>query len=200
MSIGAKILLITVFAVITTALTGVLVQNVLVHEVGIERTLNTMKSTLLQAEQVRQQTSELAERAVYDEEAMRKELFEVKDYRQSKVFVSVPVVAAWKSVEGVAAEQGYTFRTPALHPRNPQNAPSEEEKLILKHFQDTGSKDYISVDEANNYLLYARSVTLSADCLACHGDPATSKTKDGKDPLGFPMENLKKATFTGHSF
>ncbi len=197
MSIGIKILLVTVCAVTITSLTGIFVQNILVHEVGIERTLNTMKSTLLQAEQVRKQTSQLAERAIYKEDVLRKELFEAKDYRQSEVFHTVPVVAAWKSVEAVAADQGYTFRIPALHPRNPQNSPTEEEKLILKHFQETGSQEFITVNKAQNYLLYARSVTLSADCLACHGNPANSKTKDGKDPLGFPMENLKKDDLYG---
>ncbi len=36
---------------------------------------------------------------------------------------------------------------------------------------------------------WSKPITLSRDCLSCHGDPATSPTGDGKDMLGFKMEN-----------
>ena len=48
--------------------------------------------------------------------------------------------------------------------------------------------DYFEVDEKGNEILYARPIVLSADCLMCHGDPANSPKKDGKDMLGFRME------------
>ncbi len=38
---------------------------------------------------------------------------------------------------------------------------------------------------------------LLTSCLICHGDPATSPTKDGKDVLGFPMDNAKVGDIQG---
>jgi methyl-accepting chemotaxis protein len=43
----------------------------------------------------------------------------------------------------------------------------------------------------------ARPVRLQASCLSCHGDPANSPTGDGKDVLGFPMENAKQGDIKG---
>jgi methyl-accepting chemotaxis protein len=42
-----------------------------------------------------------------------------------------------------------------------------------------------------------RAITLDASCMSCHGDPATSPTKDGKDFLGFAMENWKPGDMHG---
>ena len=35
----------------------------------------------------------------------------------------VPVVVGWKVAQEYASKQGMEFKTPALHPRNPQNSP-----------------------------------------------------------------------------
>ena len=48
--------------------------------------------------------------------------------------------------------------------------------------------EYFEIDEKTGELVYARPIVLASDCLACHGDPANSPTKDGKDMLGFRME------------
>ncbi len=46
-------------------------------------------------------------------------------------------------------------------------------------------------------IVYARPIRLTSDCLTCHGDPANSATHDGKDPLGFQMENWKAGEIHG---
>jgi chromosome segregation ATPase len=40
-------------------------------------------------------------------------------------------------------------------------------------------------------IAYARPVIMSKSCMACHGNPANSSTGDGRDVLGFQMENWK---------
>jgi methyl-accepting chemotaxis protein len=105
------------------------------------------------------------------------------------------VVAAWQSIEVLAEEQGYDFRVVKDQPRNAANTPDQNEFRILRTLQDTGENRYFEVTD--NRMVYARPIHLTADCLACHGDPATSTTGDGLDPLGYPMENLRDGAFHG---
>jgi methyl-accepting chemotaxis protein len=59
----------------------------------------------------------------------------------------------------------------------------------------------VRIEWENERIVYFRSVRLSKDCLACHGDPATSKdlwgNTDGKDPTGAMMENWKEGEIHG---
>ena len=60
-----------------------------------------------------------------------------------------------------------------------------------------GEPEYFLRDSAHDELMLARPVRLRASCLTCHGDPAKSASADGKDPLGFPMENMKTGDMRG---
>ncbi|MBL8756287.1 MAG: methyl-accepting chemotaxis protein, partial [Planctomycetes bacterium] len=51
-----------------------------------------------------------------------------------------------------------------------------------------GAESLARVDPATNQLHYLRAIELEQNCLQCHGDPATSPTKDGLDLAGFRME------------
>jgi methyl-accepting chemotaxis protein len=54
--------------------------------------------------------------------------------------------------------------------------------------ENENTAEYFVVEEKTNEMVYARPIELTADCLVCHGDPATSASKNGKDLLGFRME------------
>jgi methyl-accepting chemotaxis protein len=60
-----------------------------------------------------------------------------------------------------------------------------------------GQDEYFLEDSKANTLVLARPVRLTASCAGSHGDPATSLTHDGKDPMGFPMENMKTGDIKG---
>ena len=107
-------------------------------------------------------------------------------------------MAAWRSVQGAADHNGFEFFTPSrpdLAPLNPKNdgVPFSEIFQAFKH----GQKEYFFHDRHPDKLVVARPVRLQASCLIFHGDPATSRTGDGKDPLGFPMENAKEGDIKG---
>ena len=57
------------------------------------------------------------------------------------------------------------------------------------------------IDKESNAVRYFLPVRLSKVCLACHGDPAQSKTlwgrDDGKDPTGGTMEDWKEGSIHG---
>ncbi|MGC2210723.1 MAG: methyl-accepting chemotaxis protein [Candidatus Korobacteraceae bacterium] len=107
----------------------------------------------------------------------------------------VPAVAAWSVAKRYAQDNKFTFRIPALNPRNPDNLPDDFEHRALQKFQqDFSLKEYSersSVD-GKDTMRYAQPVRLTQDCLVCHGEPAGQK-----DPLGFAKEGMKNGDLYG---
>ncbi len=180
-----------------TAIAGLLVQRSIIRRQGIGLTRDTMRAVLLEAENVRSANSNLVSARAYDYPKLMGAAKHASDFRETLLYKTVPVVAAWKAIELAAADQGYEFRIPKFQPRNPKNEPSAEEAAILRRFENENIAEYFSVDEAHNQIVYARPIRLSEDCLLCHGAPSTSPTRDGKDMLGFGMEDWKAGQVHG---
>ncbi|MFN3165603.1 MAG: methyl-accepting chemotaxis protein, partial [Phycisphaeraceae bacterium] len=127
------------------------------------------------------------------------------DYTQARIFNTLPVVAGWRAAEKAAADEGINFQISSFDARNPDNEPDAKEgdedfdrrgafaaNLLtdLEAQVGSGGEETIArVDQATNTLHYMRAIKLTQDCMLCHGDPATSPTGDGKDVLGFTMED-----------
>jgi methyl-accepting chemotaxis protein len=109
--------------------------------------------------------------------------------RDFKHLEQVPVVVAMRSAEQYAGNQGMTFRTPSLHPRNPKNLASDFERTALQAFErDPALTEYserLTIDD-REIMRYAQPVRVAQDCLQCHGDPVGAK-----DPFGYPKEGMK---------
>ena len=193
MRLDKKLLLSTIAIVAASTLAGLVVQRKVIRDQGIELTRNTMRSAVIEAENIRESMSWLRQagaiqaRAVNTGESMEK----------SAAYRTVPVVAAWTSIAKVAAAEKFEFRVPKFQPRNPKTQPTAAEGKILKDFETSRAEEYFEVDESNNRIVYARPIRLTEDCLACHGDPAMSAAKNGKDALGFQMEGWKTGELHG---
>lgn len=188
-------------AVTITVVIALVVQRAAIRQEGIDGAIANMRSTLIEAESVRESISLLQRRRAFDQARLgtelRADLRGAADLRRSTLYATVPVVAAWNAIERVAKQEGYKFRIPKRQARNPENQPRPDEEEILHQLEDRGQAEYIQVDEGRNEIVYARPIRLSQDCLACHGDPATSPTKDGRDITGMPMEGWKTGQVHG---
>lgn len=126
------------------------------------------------------------------------------DYTKARIFKTIPVVAGWYAAEEAAKREGIDFQISAFDARNPENEPDAREgdedfghrgtftaNLLtdLEAKFENGEETISRVDPTTNTLHYMRAVKLSKDCMLCHGHPDTSPTGDGKDVLGFTMEN-----------
>ncbi len=191
MLLGTKIVTIAVGSVFVTATAGMLIQGSVVRKQGIELTRDTMRTTILGAENTRRSVSNMRSARMFDDARLLAEMTGVSDYRQTNLYKTVPVVAAWDSIAEVAKKQDYEFRVAANNPRNAKNAPRPEEARILSQMEANRLEEYFEVDEKANEILYARPIVLSQDCMVCHGDPATSPSKNGKDVLGIAMEGWR---------
>lgn len=189
MSVRLKLLLICLAAVALTAIAGIFIQVSVIREQGVNLTRNAMRGILLGAENTRQSVSRMREDGVFSTGLLAELKTHAKNYRDSKLYMTVPVVSAWRSIESVASKEGYQFRIAARSARNADNRARPEEELILNFLEQSNETEYFHVDSDRKEIIYARPVRLTKDCLGCHGDPANSPTKDGRDVLGFSMEN-----------
>lgn len=114
------------------------------------------------------------------------------------ILQQVPIYAAMRIGAEAAEEQLYSFRVFAKEPRNPDNMATPQEAEILNKFESNPSLKEWVLDEGDVIRVY-RPMRLNADfgCLTCHGDPKTSPWQNGKDILGYKMENWKDGKLHG---
>ncbi|MGC4054809.1 MAG: methyl-accepting chemotaxis protein [Paludibaculum sp.] len=196
LSLRAQLTLLSLGAVVATATACLLIQRANLQRQGTQLTKEAMRGVLLSAENVRQSVSAMRNSGSFNP-VLAEDVKKNADYRFTKLYQTVPVVSAWNAVQSVAAKQGYQFRVAALVPRNPTNQPRPEEMPILTRLENRREEDYFAVDEDRDDIVYARPIRLTGDCLACHGDPSTSPTGDGKDVVGFSMEGWKEGQIHG---
>lgn len=193
-SIGGRILLIVTLGILLTLATSLYViynrtVHIVTHDIEEE-----MRTILVQAESTTDSIGELAQDGAFNYPELIKEL-EAKgqeNYRDTVFYKTVPVVAAWaavrKAIEGTPIE----FRIVRDNPRNKENLPKTElDRLLLNSVESEGKNNIFVEDRKAGLFAYARPVIMSESCMACHGNPANSRSGDGKDILGFQMENWK---------
>ncbi|MGB1125142.1 MAG: c-type heme family protein, partial [Phycisphaeraceae bacterium] len=175
------------------------------------------------ADEAKNHTGALQADGVFSSEELLAELAEEKkaaedkgeryDYTKARIFKTIPVVAGWYAAQEAAEREGIAFQISAFDARNKDNEPDARQgdedyaargtftaSLLtdLEHQVGSGGEEVISrVDTETNTLHYMRAIKLTQDCMLCHGDPATSPTGDGKDVLGFSMENWKAGDMHG---
>jgi methyl-accepting chemotaxis protein len=190
-TIRRKILWALSAGALVALITGIGVMQAVLRESAIKTTQATMRATLLEAESMRELMSGLAVHQAFDQTRLKEQAGKSSDFRSSTLYATVPVVAAWRGAEHAAKVQGFEFRVVREQARNPKNAPNAVERKILAALSDRSVDEYFEVNKEKNEVYLARPVVMTQDCMACHGDPATSPTGDGKDALGFRMEGWK---------
>ncbi len=196
MIISTKIMISAAVAVMTATIGSIIVTFLILRERQIHQTHDVMRSMIMQAETVRENFDRLHSNQAFDVASMTAHL-QGRALRESDLYQTIPVVAAWQSIAPVAEASHFSFRTPSapkIKARSPANEYSDADKPAFDAF-GRGEKDYFSAEDG--VITYARPVALTQSCLFCHGDPANSATRDGKDLTGLPMENMKVGDLKG---
>ncbi len=206
LGIGHRILGGVALAVIAATLGAIITVNYLAAKNRVQEFRHNMSSLLAQSEVMIENMDAMHRASAFDSEHLvslakqqtgGKPLLEA--YHQTDLYRTIPVVAAWLSVADAAKKEGYEFFTPSrpgVSARNPKNNNSADFAAAFKAFE-SGQTEFFSANKQTGELVLARPVYLNRSCLSCHGDPASSPTRDGKDVLGFPMENAKLGELKG---
>lgn len=187
-----------VIGVLLVYIAGVLFANVFIFVRVItlieDAVVHQARAICVMGEAIREYQSENWGRGLYDKEELKKDV-------QGKFVYAVPVFSSIITMKKKAEELGYTFRVPKIAPRNPENEPDAMERAVLEDMSANNKKETVKIEWENERVVYFRAVRLTSDCLACHGDPATSKelwgNDEGKDPTGAKMENWKAGEVHG---
>jgi methyl-accepting chemotaxis protein len=206
MKLSQKIILVAALAVIATALGAGTTVYLLSRKNRIQALHAEMSVVLRQAETMAERMDAMHRAKSFDlpslvsaakTQSAGRPLIE--SYRETAFYNTIPVVASWQAADKAAKEQGYDFFTPSspdVKARNPKNSHGTDFAAAFKAFE-AGQKEFFQHDTSRNELILARPVLLAESCLSCHGDPALSPSKDGKDILGFPMEGMKVGDLKG---
>jgi methyl-accepting chemotaxis protein len=117
---------------------------------------------------------------------------------KNTILQQVPIYAAMKIGLENAEKENYQFRVFSDEPRNPDNKATAKELVIFQKFKDDPTLKEIVEDVDGDVTVY-RPVHLknSHGCNTCHGNPRTSPWGNGKDILGYQMENWKDGKLHG---
>ncbi|NCN39964.1 DUF3365 domain-containing protein, partial [bacterium] len=120
------------------------------------------------------------------------------DEDRQVILQQVPIYAAMKIGSEGAHNDHYNFRVFSNEPRNKKNVATAEEMAIFEKFEKDPKLEEIVENESDFVTVY-RPVRLTAShgCFTCHGNPSTSPWKNGKDILGYQMENWKEGKLHG---
>lgn len=117
---------------------------------------------------------------------------------KQKVYLQVPIVGAMTTATLKAKSSDYNFRVFSPESRRKENKATGEEMKIFELFKgDQNLKEHL--EESNEFITLYRPVRLyeAQGCLICHGSPDKSPWNNGKDILGYPMENWKDGHLHG---
>ncbi len=202
-SVGTKVILVITTALILLAAASLFFYAYMAKQQIIESESEIAKNQILLSEAVREKTIQTWKQGVFSPELLREiAKNNTGQERIEKIVSTVPIATAWNTLRAKAKEGNYRFKVPRIGARNPKNEADAVERQALQFFQKNPDKlNYSIVDEEKDELRFFRSVKLEKQCEVCHGDPATSQQlwhrNDGRDILGFPMENKRAGDLHG---
>ncbi|MFS4460362.1 methyl-accepting chemotaxis protein [Bdellovibrio sp. HCB2-146] len=191
MKFNTKVMMSIAFACVICTAAAVFVSSAQISGQGETQLIEKSKAILSRLEAVR---SYIAAQGGLDA-SIEKAITEHPDGNLPKeakltILKQVPIFAAMKVGAEGAKEEGYTFRIFSDEPRNPDNRATTEEMAIFKRFEaDPKLQEIFTTTDTETIVYRPVRLTASQGCLNCHGDPAKSPWKNGKDILGYQMEN-----------
>lgn len=209
LGLGARITIVAVLVIL-----GVVGVNYVVFASGYrdsahDQMIERASSFTALADETKNHVGKLAAANAFDRESLVAELKQITDggghYRESTIFNTLPIVAGWTAAGEAAEREGMDFNIRAFHARNPENEPAAGtfEATLLSDLEtqakSTGEDWIARVNSETNSLHFMRAVTLTEDCMMCHGQPGGKYDADGdgKDILGFAMEGWKPGDMHG---
>ena len=154
------------------------------------------------AENARNYAARLRKSKAFDDVVMIKELKSrlggakgrqdiLDSVRGTVYYQTIPIVAAWTVGQENAEKNSREFRVIRIGARNKAREADVFERGVLEKMAGEKLGEYWLLDEKSNALRYFRPITLTQECMLCHGNEKDYPEGKGMDPLGLPMEGWK---------
>ncbi len=143
-SLSTRIILIVVAILAASAAVSLYFQGIAIKNSLLKEEIARARELTWFCEENQQFISYLRYLEVFDDTALvarlQEELAQGKRYDETKIYLTIPVVAAWTAAEANAEALGYRFRVPKNHARDPKNEPRPGvEKAVVDYLEGKGS-------------------------------------------------------------
>lgn len=201
MKFSTKLMMLVLIPVLLATIIAIYISQSKLREQGLETLERRTKAIIHRMEAVRTYIAEEFNQKTEMEE-VRAEYPDgnVPEYIRENMFKKVPIIVSMEVGRRNADKDDYIFRVAAEDARNPANEANALEKEFLKDFKKNPAKDeHTYMNKEANQLWVISPVRLSKEqgCLICHGDPQNSPWGNGKDILGYQMENYNENHLVG---
>jgi len=200
MKLKKKLILLLILPVILATGISIIIASIRINSVGKELLEEKSQAILSRMESIRNYiaTQNLQETVIKNAVEKYPE-GNIPSEERVSILKVVPIFASMVTGEENSSADDYEFRVASPNARNSKNLATEEEMTYINKFQTEGLKSITYEDQVNNKLIVMRPIYLdeTQGCLKCHGDPDNSPFENGKDVLGYPMENWKHKDIRG---
>ncbi len=199
-SLSKKLLSLVILPIVITSIISILLFSLILNKNGKDAMQNKSTAILSRMEAVR---NFMANNGHMEEEIEKmkssNQNIALTDSDKEKIMNIVPIIASWRIGEVNATSENYVFRIASLSARNSKNTATNKEIDFLKMFEDKSNTQLTYEDPETNTFWVMRQVYINEDegCLKCHGDPEMSPFSNGKDILGYDMENFEDGELRG---
>ena len=170
---------------------------------GILTYINTVRQKTQMLEEVRKQARSAADQLISTRKVIAEKQKAINtDSKGNFEFKAViPAIVGREVAEHFSQTTIFKMKQTSLKYRNPNNKPDAWEIQQLERFEsDPGLKDFsetTKLEDGSEVFRMMVPLKIEEACMKCHGDPANSPTKDGKDIAGRQMENYKVGDIRG---
>lgn len=199
MKFSSKVVLNVALSCVVCTLAAVAISSSKVHQQGRDQLVDKSRAILSRLESIRAYVA--TQGGLEQDFALAVSKYpdgQLPEEEHKRLLRKVPIFASIVVGFENAESDGYKFRVFSDEPRKEKNRATQKENEILKQFNANPELKEIVEGNDKEVIVY-RPVRLSEaqGCLLCHGNPANSPWKNGKDILGYPMENWKDGKLHG---
>ncbi|CAE80947.1 methyl-accepting chemotaxis protein [Bdellovibrio bacteriovorus] len=191
MKFGSKVILNVAISCVVCTLAAVGISSSKIHEQGREQLVDKSQAILSRLESMRSYVATSGN--LKEDFAAAVEKYpdgNLPEDVRKQLLRKVPIVASMAVGFENAEKDGYKFRVFTAAPRRESNKATASELEILKRFEaDPNLKEVVEGDDRQVVVYRPVRLSEAQGCLLCHGHPSKSPWGNGKDILGFPMEN-----------
>lgn len=196
-----KVLSVVLASCVVCTLSAIFVARYLVHENAERALLEKSSAILSRIDEAKAYVADLGILGqMFEETRIKYPDGNLPKEHKERVLKAVPIFVLFTM--GYAGEKtdGYKFRIFSDQPRREEHRANAEEMEILRAFeQDPFLKETVHKSDDGKFYSVTRPIRLDErqGCMLCHGSPSMSPWKNGKDILGYQMEDMKNGALRG---
>lgn len=157
-SLSARIVLIVSFGIIVTVTAGLVIESQTIKKQVLHSLHEEMRMVLNSAQSTTESIGDLAQAGAFNYQELSRELAEKgpENFRDTLLYKTIPVVAAWEAIRQSIKGTPIEFRIVRAKPRNLENTPRTDlERQALAEVSKSGVKDFFIEDDSAGLIAYA---------------------------------------------